>query len=72
MYIPKALHFWHVQHIQHEGTGLSTNLRSEWVFIALINIHARFQLIMTTGTCIYPRFLIFGISSMKELDFPQT
>ena len=47
-------------------TGLSTNLRSEWVLIALINIHAKFQLIMTTGTSIYPRFLIFGMSSMKE------
>ena len=48
MYIPKVPHFWHVQ---HEGTKLSTNLRSQWVFIALINIHAKFQLIKTTGTC---------------------
>ena len=32
-------------------TELSTNLRSEWIFIAVINIHTKFQLIMTTGTC---------------------
>ena len=32
-------------------TGVSTNLRSERGFIDLINIHAKFQLIMTTGTC---------------------
>ena len=51
MYTPKVPHFWHEQHLKHEGTGLSTNLRSEWVFITLVNIHAKFQLIMTTGTC---------------------
>ena len=27
MYIPKVPYFWHAQ---HKGTGLSTNLRSEW------------------------------------------
>ena len=47
MYIPKVPHYWH---LQHEGTGVSTNLRSQWVFIALVNINAKFQLIKTTGT----------------------
>ena len=54
------------------GTKLSTNLRSFWASIDLINISAKFRLNWTTGTCIYPWFLIFGMSSMKELDFLQT
>ena len=48
MYLPKVPHFWH---LQHEGTGLFTNLRSYWASIVLINIRAKFQLIITTGTC---------------------
>ena len=57
------------------GTKLSTNLRSYCASIFFINISAKFRLDWTTGTCIYPRFLIFGmysISSTKEPDFPQT